>query len=152
MTDTIEINTTANTQSRTPLTIDGYTLVMTCPRFPEQYDVFKDDQPAGYLRLRHGEFTASYPDVDGECILYLEPDGEGHFTDEERPAMLERAIRAIDAYRKFDDTHDDHEHLAQKLDELSGLSAHWERNRMNGRTPRGIAEAMLQVMREILEK
>jgi len=38
--------------------INGYKLVLTCGACPEQYDVFKNGQQVGYLRLRHGFFSA----------------------------------------------------------------------------------------------
>ena len=44
------------------LIINGCTLVRTCYACPEQYDVFFHDFQIGYLRLRHGNFTAEYPE------------------------------------------------------------------------------------------
>ena len=41
--------------------INGYLLVMTCECCPEQYDVYKNDEKVGYLRLRHGVFTVDCP-------------------------------------------------------------------------------------------
>ena len=39
----------------------------TCP---EQYDVYFGDFQIGYLRLRHGSFSASYPDYTGETVFH----------------------------------------------------------------------------------
>jgi len=78
--------------------IDGYTLELTCGACPEQYDVFKGPIPAGYLRLRHGEFRADVPDCGGEAVFEAEPEGDGVFEDHERERFLRLAIKAIDAW------------------------------------------------------
>ncbi len=62
---------------------------------PEQYEVFRGDQQVGYLRLRHGSFTVSYPDVGGEIIFQALPDGDGEFEDDERQHHLKAAVHAI---------------------------------------------------------
>lgn len=71
------------------------TLVQTCEAFPEQYDAFIAGKQVGYLRLRGGYFCARYPDVDGEVIYEVEPDGSGFFLDYEREKYLEQAKQAI---------------------------------------------------------
>jgi hypothetical protein len=62
---------------------------------PEQYDVYEDDRQVGYLRLRHGNFTASYPDYEGSVVYQHCPDGDGIFEDNERLYQLTKAIEAI---------------------------------------------------------
>ena len=80
--------------------INGYELVQTCGACPEQYDVFKDGALVGYLRLRHGYFTAQYPDVRGTIIYEAQPKGDGIFEPDERELYLKAAINAIHTYIK----------------------------------------------------
>lgn len=81
--------------------INGYDLKMTCSACPEQYDVFKNGEQVGYLRLRHGEFTAEVPNCGGETVLETEEmNGEGIFDDDERTEYLTMAIDAVDKYLK----------------------------------------------------
>lgn len=75
--------------------IDGYRLVLTCVACPEQYDVFKGAEQVGYLRLRHGHFYASVPDVGGETVFEASPNGDGIFDDDERDGYLTQAVAAI---------------------------------------------------------
>ncbi|HZH10603.1 MAG TPA: hypothetical protein VEZ24_09545 [Microvirga sp.] len=77
--------------------INGYELLLTCGACPEQYDVLKDGEQVGYLRLRHGYFRADYPDCGGETVYEAEPDGDGEFLDEERGHYLTEAVNALDA-------------------------------------------------------
>lgn len=70
-------------------------LEKTCDACPEQYDAFQGKQKVGYLRLRHGEFTVSFPDVNGKIIYRAEPDGDGSFTEEERDRYLDTAKEMI---------------------------------------------------------
>ena len=78
--------------------IKGYELRMTCRVCPEQYDVYKDGAQVGYLRLRHGCFSAEYPDCGGEMVYYTEDcDGDGAFYSNERDLFLTEAINAIDS-------------------------------------------------------
>lgn len=73
----------------------GYDLVLTCGACPEQYDVFKDGEQVGYLRLRHGYFRADYPDCGGETVYTATPEGDGIFEEDERDFYLTAAIQAI---------------------------------------------------------
>lgn len=77
-----------------------YVLVETCGACPEQYDVYLGANGAqvGYLRLRHGRFTADYV-YDGAdlCVYTANPEGDGIFEYEERTHYLNHAIRALDA-------------------------------------------------------
>ena len=79
--------------------INGYELIMTCGACPEQYDVMKDGEVVGYLRLRHGYFYASCPDVRGKTVYEAEPRGDGIFEDDERQHYLTEAVAAIDKHR-----------------------------------------------------
>lgn len=81
------------------MNIKGYELVQTCGACPEQYDVFLDNEKVGYLRLRHGYFTVSYPYAGGKCVYEAEPDGDGIFAEYEREEYLTEAIQAIDKER-----------------------------------------------------
>lgn len=75
---------------------NDYELVETCGACPEQYDVLLDGEIVGYLRLRHGYFSVSYPGVGGEEVYRATPDGDGIFESYERNRYLNEAIAAID--------------------------------------------------------
>lgn len=70
-------------------------LVMTCFACPEQYEVFLGDTQIGYLRLRHGEFRAEYPDCGGDTVFRGSPKGDGRFEDDEREQFLSQALDAL---------------------------------------------------------
>lgn len=76
-------------------TILGCRVVLTCWACPEQYDVFRGKTQIGYLRLRHGRFTAEYPGVGGELVYEAGPEGDGCFCDKERDGYLEDAVRLL---------------------------------------------------------
>jgi len=80
--------------------INGYELELTSTACPEQYDVFKDSKMVGYLRLRHGYFSAEVPDCGGKLVYEANPDGDGSFYDNERDNYLTAAIYAIDDFYK----------------------------------------------------
>jgi hypothetical protein len=77
-------------------------LVLTCGACPEQYDVFDPDNTRiGYLRLRHGHFSAEYlgdthvADDEGwlgEIVYEARPKGDGIFDSEERDYYLRWAV------------------------------------------------------------
>jgi hypothetical protein len=51
--------------------IKGLTFECTCSAYPEQYDVFDDNNNlVGYVRLRWGILRCEYPDVGGKEIYY----------------------------------------------------------------------------------
>lgn len=82
-------------------------IIKTCECNPEQYEVYiKDDgerKIIGYLRLRWGTFTVSYPNVGGECIYShsFSDTYKGMFSNEgERKLYLDIAVKAI-MKRKF---------------------------------------------------
>ena len=51
--------------------IKGLNFKCTCCLCPEQYDVFDSNgYIVGYVRLRYGNLTCDYPNVDGKCIYY----------------------------------------------------------------------------------
>ena len=77
------------------LIINGCTLVRTCYACPEQYDVFFHDFQIGYLRLRHGSFTAEYPNVGGALAYSGYPKGDGIFEDNERFFFLREAVDSL---------------------------------------------------------
>ena len=71
-------------------------LIRTCEACPEQYDAFYKNELVGYLRLRHGTFTVSCPDVGGSPVYMTNTRGDGSFWDEEeREKELKRACSAI---------------------------------------------------------
>ena len=74
----------------------GYDIIRTCEASPEQYEVFKDGDQVGYMRLRHGSFYASIPGSGGRVVFTASPKGDGLFDDDERLYYLTRAIEAID--------------------------------------------------------
>jgi hypothetical protein len=77
------------------LIVNGCTLVMTCGACPEQYDVFFEDFQIGYLRLRHGIFTASYLNYTGDRVYHGYPKGDGCFDDDERMFFLSEAVDSL---------------------------------------------------------
>lgn len=93
-----------------PFEIDGARLVMCCGAFPEAYDVYLPNKKIhlsspgkqiGYLKMRHGHFTAKYPDVCGVVVYDVHPgDSYGMFTPEERVEHLPRAVAALLAKHK----------------------------------------------------
>jgi hypothetical protein len=84
-----------------------YTLELTCEACPEQYDVYVDhDTKVAYLRLRHGRFRCSVPDVFGTVVYESTPEGDGSFTDEERPIELQKAVDAITEHYKYNTIED----------------------------------------------
>jgi hypothetical protein len=74
-----------------------YRLVLSCPVCPEAWDVFLGDREVGYLRLRHGYFSARFPDCYGKVVFETtEIQGDGCFADEkERMRNLKKAITRI---------------------------------------------------------
>jgi hypothetical protein len=68
---------------------------MTCGAYPEQYDVFLNGKQFGYLRLRHGSFTATYPDVYGDDAYQGSPKGDGIFEEDERMFFLKEACDSL---------------------------------------------------------
>lgn len=72
-----------------------YVLKLTSVACPEQYDVTYNGDMSGYLRLRHGGFTAHYPDYGDRLVYESEPHGDGDFNDEERLDYLTAAVAAL---------------------------------------------------------
>lgn len=75
--------------------IDGCKLIRTCGACPEQYEVFLDGSLIGDLRLRHGYFSARYPDFMGDIVYGSNPKGDGVFYPEERDQYLQAAVAAL---------------------------------------------------------
>ena len=71
-------------------------LVQTCTACPEQYDVFDDNGgQIGYLRLRHGHFTAQIDGPGGAVVYEANPQGDGIFEPDERDEYLTAALTEI---------------------------------------------------------
>lgn len=80
----------------------GYELRQTCGACPEQYDVFWGAEKVGYLRLRHGGFTAETPGHGFHLVYEVEriPGADGCFDNEvQRAQYLQEAIRRIHEFR-----------------------------------------------------
>ncbi len=71
------------------------TLNQTCGACPEQYDAIYDGKVIGYLRLRHGYFTVSYPDSGGKQVYASNTIGDGVFDSDERDYYLNKAKKAL---------------------------------------------------------
>jgi hypothetical protein len=85
------------------MSIYEYDLVRTCFACPEQYEVYdKNNNKVGYLRLRHGEFRADYPECGGKTVYESYPQGDGIFEEYERMFELKKAIEAIHAQLVID--------------------------------------------------
>lgn len=81
-----------------------YDLVRTCFENPEQYDVYnKYNKIVGYLRLKHGQFIASYLKDGGEVVYASYPDGNESFEVYERMHELTKAIECIHAKLVIED-------------------------------------------------
>lgn len=90
------------------MNINGYELVETCGACPEQYDVLRNDNIVGYLRLRHGYFSAQLFGPMGTEVYHSHPNGDGIFQCEERDFHLTMAVNAIDmALKMRKDTQDE---------------------------------------------
>lgn len=86
----------------------NYSIVQTCGACPEQYDVIKDGEVVGLLRLRNGHFSASHNSV----VMYSShPKGDGLFEDDvERDYHIARGLVAIrDRHEKLALSDDDRE-------------------------------------------
>ena len=75
---------------------EEYYLEKTSSCCPEQYNVYKNNEMVGYLRLRNGVFVVKYPDVEGGLIYIAITSGDGCFDKRERTYYLNRAIEKID--------------------------------------------------------
>ncbi len=81
----------------TDFTTERFSAELTCFACPEQYDVTdrSTGQQVAYFRLRHGRFTVTSPDVEGDLVHQTYPDGDGQFTAEERSGELNRALASL---------------------------------------------------------
>lgn len=69
---------------------------------PEQYDaVSKDGKMLGYIRLRHGNFTVTCPDVGGTLVYRATTKGDGCFKEDERKYFLNMAHLGIRSYHSL---------------------------------------------------
>lgn len=82
--------------------IGDFTLKLTSPACPEQYDAYYGEEtvPCAYFRLRNGIFNVRVPDVDG-LVVYQTNDiaGDGCFDNEqERSTQLLNAVTTLEKY------------------------------------------------------
>lgn len=70
-------------------------LIKTCEACPEQYNAYNGDNIVGYLRLRHGWFSVTCPDVGGTEVYSAPTYGDGMFEEREREFHLQRAVTEI---------------------------------------------------------
>jgi hypothetical protein len=83
--------------------LNWYKLILTCPAFPEQYDVYKNNKYIAYLRLRWGHFRIyiiENNEINWNEISFYSPKCHGEFLYSERKYYLKMAIQSIDSYLK----------------------------------------------------
>ena len=74
----------------------GLVVIITSPSAPEQYELVRNGEASGYVRVRHGGMSVAYP-AAGDELLYEGPvNGLGGFEDDEREAKLLFAIGLIE--------------------------------------------------------
>ena len=84
--------------------IKGLFFKKTCAACPEQYDVFKDGEQVGYVRLRDSELRVDVPDCDSLTIMrndlpWDDTDASGgEFSNGARIEWLERVADAINSH------------------------------------------------------
>ena len=96
-----------------PEFIEGFKLQRTCCACPEQYDVTLDGKQTAYMRLRHGRFTVTVPDVGGELVYKEYPLGDGIFDTDERDGCLTRAIQSV---KRHLERKEEEEEYAKRMD------------------------------------
>lgn len=76
------------------------TLNKTCEMCPEQYDVLdRQGNTIAYMRLRHGYFEVTCPDVNGAVVYAANTKGDGCFYDDDEKALhIGAAVLAIEKY------------------------------------------------------
>lgn len=93
------------------MNIKGLNFEMTCSMCPEQYDVYDSNgKQVGYVRLRWGLLSCTYPDVDGKMI-YCASIGNGYCgefeNDNQRMTHLnniaDKIFKAIDTEKFLQD-------------------------------------------------
>ncbi|KRA41681.1 hypothetical protein [Devosia sp. Root635] len=77
------------------LSVSGLRMERTCSAAPEQYEIFRGDDAAGYIRVRWSRFTVDYPSAGDEILFDGSTDGFAAFTDSERDSYLLMAIDLI---------------------------------------------------------
>lgn len=117
-------------ESHYPKHLLGCRLIRTCMACPEQYDVLLDNIQIGYLRLRHGKFTAKYVLEHKDVLVYeASPEGDGIFLDNERYKYLLMAVQNLLNY---------HSEMILEMDlkmkrKNSYRSYHWTQFKICGR-------------------
>jgi|GEM_PF-3046290 len=72
---------------------EGLELIQTCSSCPEQYDVKKEGQMCGYIRLRSGRYTVEWPEVMKGMLHYDVLEGnKDSFDEDERETYLTKAL------------------------------------------------------------
>ena len=73
--------------------IKGVSLILTCPEFPEQYNVYIGDKLVACFHLRHGIFRA----IDSNFVQFFEcfTIHDEFDSEEERTYVLNRAVDAL---------------------------------------------------------
>lgn len=74
--------------------IKGLDFLQTCFACPEQYDVEYNGEQVGYVRLRYGGLSATYPDAGGEEVYYADI-GDGWCGEFESEEQREEHLNAI---------------------------------------------------------
>ena len=77
------------------LSVHGLRMERTCSAAPEQYEIFRGTEAAGYIRVRWSRFTVDYPSAGDEALFDGNVDGFAAFTDSERDSCLSMAIDLI---------------------------------------------------------
>lgn len=77
--------------------INKYNFDLTCESFPQQYDVYCNQQYIGYIRIRHG--FASFENYPLGNIIYLQKPHDYNKTRKERIAFLTECISAYYNYK-----------------------------------------------------
>jgi hypothetical protein len=84
-----------------PRVYRGVEFYLTCYACPEQYDAYYEGNMVGYIRLRWGRLTATYPDVGGKLVYEanIGDDGwQGCFTDNEEECL--HLVQIAEALKK----------------------------------------------------
>lgn len=83
------------------MTVEGHADI-----FLEQFDVLRDGQKVGYVRVKHGSCSVRYPDVSGVAILNYDVSYMGGVfeCEAERHVFLGECVAAIRRYEAFGET------------------------------------------------
>ena len=80
------------------IVISGLVFHKTCDLCPEQYDVYKNEEQVGYVRLRHGCLTVECPDALDK-LIYCKTFSDGvrgcFYDNNERISYLKKIAKCI---------------------------------------------------------